>query len=100
MNCEHDSADGGSLTRGLLLKHLGILGGGALLASAGVPATAQPARKLIDVHHHVAPTNWLSSGGTPDEARVFRGWSIAKTLEEMDQAGVATAYASLTVPGH
>jgi predicted TIM-barrel fold metal-dependent hydrolase len=100
MNCEHDFQDGDALTRRRLLMHLGALGGGALLASAGVPATAQPARKLIDVHHHVAPTNWLSSGGTPDEARVFKGWSIAKTLEEMDQSGVATSYASITVPGH
>jgi predicted TIM-barrel fold metal-dependent hydrolase len=99
MTCEHSPANGGVLTRRRLFKHLGAVGGGALLASAAIPLAAQPARKLIDVHHHVAPTNWLSQGGTPDEARVFKGWSVAKTLEEMDQAGVATSYASITVPG-
>jgi len=53
------------------------------------------------VHHHVAPNFWLSvPGGTSDEGRVFRDWSVARALEEMDQAGVETAYASLTVPGH
>lgn len=72
------------------------------MASAGVPTelAAQTARKLIDVHHHVAPDFWLAQGGTPDELRVFKGWSIAKALAEMDQSGVATAYASITVPGH
>jgi predicted TIM-barrel fold metal-dependent hydrolase len=99
MTCEHSPADGGALTRRRLFKNLGAVGGGALLASAGIPLAAQPARKVIDVHHHVAPTNWLSQGGTPDEERVFKGWSVARTLELMDQGGVATSYASITVPG-
>ena len=86
-------ADGSTLTRRRLLSHLGALGGGALLAGSipGTLAAAPVAKKVIDIHHHVAPTNWLESGGTPDEARVFKGWSIAKTLELMDQAGVATS---------
>jgi predicted TIM-barrel fold metal-dependent hydrolase len=62
--------------------------------------SAQPARKLIDVHHHVAPTHWLEGDSTPDEVRAFKGWSIEKALAEMDQAGVATAYTSVGVPGH
>lgn len=88
-------------TRRTLLTHLAALGGGALLAG-GIPrasAAAPVPRRVIDVHHHVAPANWLAAGGTPDEARVFKGWSIAKALEEMDRAGVTTAYASITVTG-
>jgi predicted TIM-barrel fold metal-dependent hydrolase len=89
-------------TRRNALARLAALGAGTLLASAGAAGelAAQPARKMIDVHHHVAPTSWLADGGTPDEARVFKGWSIPRTLELMDQSGTVTAYASLTVPGH
>jgi len=54
--------------------------------------------KLIDVHHHVAPPTWIP-GATVEQARAFRGWSVAKALEEMDRSGVATAYASITVLG-
>jgi len=91
------------LTRRRLLAHLGALGGGALLSSAGVAraVTAAPlARGVIDVHHHVASPSWLASGGTPEEGQVFNGWSIPNTLAEMDAAGVSTAYVSFTVPGH
>jgi len=55
----------------------------------------------IDVHHHVGPDFWLSlSGGTVDESRVFRDWSPARAIEELDEADVATAFVSSTVPGH
>jgi 6-methylsalicylate decarboxylase len=99
---EHGHRDGSALSRQDALTRLAVLGAGTLLASAGSAreAAAQPARKLIDVHHHVAPDSWLANGGTPDEARVFKGWSIPRTLEDMDRSGVATAYASITVPGH
>jgi predicted TIM-barrel fold metal-dependent hydrolase len=95
MTCEHN------FTRGRLLTQLATIGGGALVASAGMPleSAAQPARKLIDVHHHVLPPDWLTTDGTPDVARVFKGWSVSRALEEMDQAGVATGYASVPIPG-
>jgi predicted TIM-barrel fold metal-dependent hydrolase len=89
-----------NITRHRLLASLGVLGGGALLSSAGAVAAAPLAKNVIDVHHHVASPLWLASGGTPDEARVFNGWSIPKTLAEMDSTGVSTAYVSFTVPGH
>ncbi len=101
MHCEHDSNHAGALTRRRLLQ-LTAAGGSAIVAAAALPAglaAQMPAKKVIDVHHHVAPTNFLAQGGTPDEARVFKGWSIPKTIDEMDHAGVATAYASITVPG-
>jgi predicted TIM-barrel fold metal-dependent hydrolase len=54
----------------------------------------------IDVHHHVAPDFWLAlPGGTPDEERVFRDWSVSRAVEEMDRDGVATVYASLPLSG-
>jgi 6-methylsalicylate decarboxylase len=91
------------LTRRRLLAHLGVLGGGALLASAGVAraVTAAPmARGVIDVHHHVVSPSWLAApGGSPQEGIVFKGWSVSNTLAAMDAAGVSTAYVSFTVPG-
>lgn len=55
----------------------------------------------LDVHHHVAPGFWLSlAGGTADEGRVFRDWSPKRAVEEMDRDGVATAFASMAIPGH
>jgi predicted TIM-barrel fold metal-dependent hydrolase len=54
---------------------------------------------VIDVHHHVAPAAWLARGLSSDQARVFKGWSIPKALEEMDRSGVTTAYASITALG-
>ena len=54
---------------------------------------------MIDVHHHIAPASWLATSATPDQERAFKGWSIPKTLEEMDRSGVTTAYASAVVFG-
>jgi 6-methylsalicylate decarboxylase len=54
---------------------------------------------VIDVHHHVAPAAWLARGLSPEQDRVFKGWSIGKALEEMDRSGVTTAYASITALG-
>lgn len=55
---------------------------------------------MLDVHHHVSPDFWLAvPGGTADEGRVFRDWTPAKAVEEMDRDGVATVYASMAIPG-
>ncbi len=91
-----------TLTRRRLLAQFATAGGASVLASAGLSATlaAQPARNVIDVHHHVAPTHWLEGDSTPDEIRAFKGWSVEKALTEMDQAGVTTAYTSVGMPGH
>ena len=54
----------------------------------------------IDVHHHVAPDFWLSlRGGTSDEERVFRDWTAARAVEEMDRDGVRLGCASFALPG-
>ncbi len=54
----------------------------------------------IDVHHHFAPpayTRWTDQKRiTPS---VLVGWSAAKTIEQMDQAGVGTAINSIVDPG-
>jgi 6-methylsalicylate decarboxylase len=60
----------------------------------------------IDVHHHIVPPRYIEALGA---ARVFRqagrpnppaaGWTVQKSLEQMDANGIATAMASVSAPG-
>ena len=60
----------------------------------------------IDVHHHIVPPKYVEAVGA---ARVFRqsgranppsaGWTLQKSLEQMDANGIATALTSLSAPG-
>lgn len=60
-------------------------------------------RRRIDVHHHVLPAAyvaWLRERGIGD-AGGFKlpSWSLADTLELMDEQGIATAILSVSAPG-
>jgi predicted TIM-barrel fold metal-dependent hydrolase len=86
-------------------------GGGPapILAAAAdaAPATSAQSREptataakphRIDVHHHIASPKFV------DEMKALLqpptlAWSIERTLEDMDQASVATAITSITTPG-
>jgi len=83
------------------LRTVGVLGAGTL--ACGVPdlLAQAPARSAgrIDVHHHVTPPKYLAelasrNLATPD----MTAWSVTKTLDDMDKAGVATSVASVTSP--
>jgi predicted TIM-barrel fold metal-dependent hydrolase len=83
------------------LKALGVVGVGALAAEMPPVFAQAPARGSgrIDVHHHVFPPKYvaeLANRGlaTPD----MRSWSVARTLDDMDKAGVATSMLSVTTP--
>lgn len=52
-------------------------------------------RIRIDVHHHIAPPAYLDAVGGAVGA-VLKNWSLAKSLEDMDEGGVATAIVSVT----
>jgi 6-methylsalicylate decarboxylase len=74
-----------------LLKALAAAGAGAILPTAGMIAqTAQPdgggTSGRIDVHHHME-TNFVPGGANAH-------WTVAKSLEQMDQHGIATALLS------
>ena len=52
----------------------------------------------IDTHHHIAPPKFI------DEMRALLqpptlAWTIEKSIEDMDRAGVATSITSITTPG-
>jgi len=76
--------------------------GTALLA----PSPAHPAEEAImtephriDVHHHLVPPSWLAAIdiiGRTDP--LMRGWSVHKSIDDMDKGGVAIAIVSPTTP--
>jgi predicted TIM-barrel fold metal-dependent hydrolase len=89
-----------------MVSSLAALGAGAILPAAG--ALAQPARRMIDVHHHFYPPAYRDAlidfgaknpgNGVPPFVRT---WTPARTLEVMDQGGVATAILSIaTIPAN
>jgi predicted TIM-barrel fold metal-dependent hydrolase len=108
--CPADVPATGPSRRNFLAGGLAALGLGAaatparVLAQAAAPPPAAPAaappRIAIDVHHHVAPPAFvreLIARGF-NEPPQFR-WSVEKSLDDMDKAGVATAISSITTPG-
>jgi 6-methylsalicylate decarboxylase len=83
--------------RGFLSKLLGFgLASGAL---DGLAQTAPPAHR-IDIHHHFSPPAWIAEVKNRELLqRANAQWTPARSVEDMDQAGVATAMLSITNPG-
>ena len=82
------------------LKALGVAGTAALFGDRRMFAQT-PARAAgrVDVHHHVFPPRYVAelasrNLATPD----MTSWSVARTLDDMDKAGVATSILSVTQP--
>lgn len=53
----------------------------------------------IDVHHHFYPSEYLAVMGEAGKRPVVRDWTLARSLEEMDQNGIGAAVLSLSPPG-
>ncbi len=71
----------------------------ATLPSRWHGALAQGAPHRIDVHHHLSPPAHIEALrraklGTPPTYN----WSVQKSLEDMDKAGVTTSITSVTTP--
>src|SRR5262249_37141156 len=88
-----------------VLTRRNVLAGGAaaLAASAfvasGIKAAAQAKPHRIDVHHHVTPPTWLDALRKAKLANAPRdSWSVQKSLDDMDKAGIATSMCSPTTP--
>jgi predicted TIM-barrel fold metal-dependent hydrolase len=94
---------------------LSQVGGLTALAATGLlwkgrawaEAPAEPTG-WIDIHSHYAPPDWVSviasnQGrgmlGNTSFLSTFKGWTPAKSIEQMDAAGIATSIVSLTTPG-
>jgi predicted TIM-barrel fold metal-dependent hydrolase len=80
---------------------LGAAGAGQFVASAAAQQMAAPAVKphRIDVHHHVSPPTWLDAvKSMKQDNPPMANWSIQKTIDDMDKAGVAVSITSPTAP--
>jgi 6-methylsalicylate decarboxylase len=87
------------------LSRRSVLAGGAAALAAGTlaaspfKAAAQAKPHRIDVHHHVTPPSWLAALRKAKLENPLRdNWSVQKSLDDMDKAGIATAMASPTTP--
>ena len=78
----------------------GFLGG--LLAAGAAGCTtprAAPATPRIDIHHHVFSPAYVAELDKVSQAPpIVKNWSVARTLDDMAKAGVATAILSVTTP--
>jgi predicted TIM-barrel fold metal-dependent hydrolase len=58
---------------------------------------AEPGR--IDIHHHFQPDVYFQFQKAHGKGFPANAWILSKDLEDMDQAGTAIAFLSLTTPG-
>jgi 6-methylsalicylate decarboxylase len=97
-------ANGAGISRrGFVASGIAAIGFGAA-ATKPTPAVAQGTEiakpHRIDVHHHISPPAWveaLKKAGLASPPVV--NWTVQKSLDDMDKAGVATAITSPTLPG-
>jgi predicted TIM-barrel fold metal-dependent hydrolase len=68
------------------------------MAKDGISASSRPHR--IDVHHHLFPPAYLTrlAAATMAQPRML-DWTPDRSIEDMDEAGVATSILSITAPG-
>jgi predicted TIM-barrel fold metal-dependent hydrolase len=89
----------GNPSRRAILEGLAVAGAGAVLARH-LPAAEKESRTIIDVHHHFYPPAFVAELERANQnLAAAKDWSPAKSLEDMDQAGVAASIASITTPG-
>jgi len=79
------------------------------LASAALLSTAHgagrrsgsDATRRVDVHHHLAPPAQIAALGSAGVTMfsAMTGWSVQKSLDVMDLAGIHTSILSITNPG-
>ncbi len=86
------------------LSGLLALGAGAALPGCVSPSvtsasSALSIRNRIDTHHHFFSPGHIAELAKINEAPpIVRNWSVARTLDDMGKAGVATSILSATTP--
>ena len=81
------------------LSSLGALGAAAALPGCTTAGGGAVVKNRIDTHHHVFSPAYVQELAKVNQAPpIVRNWSIAKTLDDMDKAGVVTSIASVTTP--
>jgi predicted TIM-barrel fold metal-dependent hydrolase len=83
------------------IRRRGFIAGATALAATGLatPVHAQPNPRCIDVHHHLVAPTWLDALKSARlDTPPMRDWTPQHSIDDMDQAGVATAILSPTTP--
>jgi 6-methylsalicylate decarboxylase len=81
------------------LSSLLALGASAALPGCAVPGAASAMQNRIDTHHHLFSPAYVAELAKVNQAPpIVRNWSVARTLDDMDKAGVATSILSVTTP--
>jgi predicted TIM-barrel fold metal-dependent hydrolase len=91
-------------SRGMLGRRDVLAGFAATMVAGAIksaPARAAEARpQRIDVHHHLSPPAYIAAANANHVGEApMRNWTVDKSLDDMDKAGVATAMLSITTPG-
>jgi predicted TIM-barrel fold metal-dependent hydrolase len=88
-----------ALQRRRFLTGLAALGAGAVLPGCQSAGQGR-APSRIDVHHHLAPPGFIKEiVARKTGQRPLMEWTPAKSVAEMDKAGIATAITSISEPG-
>lgn len=93
-------------TRRQVLGGLAAFGAAAAFPVARLAAQQAPQapQNIVDVHHHVLPPQFIETQRelmrkvSADGGNVLQ-WTPAKSIEEMDKNGVASAILSISLPG-
>jgi len=94
-------AEASGIARRTFLAGIASVGAGLLMPDAGraFQLPVSPDRYRIDTHHHVFPPGYVTELVSRKLAAAdATGWTVAKTLDDMEKAGVATAILSVTTP--
>jgi 6-methylsalicylate decarboxylase len=87
------------------ISAMGVTAGLWSVAAGG--QVANPAVRVVDVHHHVYPPRYRTDNreriigdiGSAALAPLFLNWSPESAIEKMDRAGVTIAINSISSPG-
>ena len=90
-------------TRSGLTRRAFLATGSAALGDLLIPAAlAQTGNRpgIIDVHHHISPPTFIDALTRHKLGeRPMLDWTPARSVEDMDKAGVALSVTSITTPG-
>ena len=83
------------------LSSLLALGASAVLPGCTSTGSTAPTAvsKRIDTHHHLFSPAYVAELAKVNQAPpIVRNWSLARTIGDMDKAGIATSILSVTTP--
>ena len=81
------------------LRFLSTAAARAIFSARPFSASAASRPGRIDIHHHFQPDAYYAFQRAHGKGFDANQWTLAKDLEDMDRAGTAVAFLSLTTPG-